>query len=175
MTGSPVPYEESSEYYRRLDLLESRVLKRDALDSHQLIHQVGFKVLLIEEANNTRYGVMDGVVVKSDDESVLIVEDISDWTLHRFAPSNFDWYQSKYFVRSTWLSRKKYMTPEALQHRALTYQLFDAALARGIYKPDEVHDFRDSSDWALRWNLGARLNMSTDSSWSDLMTRIEGM
>jgi hypothetical protein len=166
----------SREFYREQDHLDRRAAMSYALDTNPLIEQVGLRVILIEEIDDVRYGVMDGVVVQSDNEFVLVVKDLSDGSIHRFDPtSNFDWYQSKYFMKSSWRRRRKYVTEAARELRTHTYRLFDAALAKGIYQPDEIDHFRDESDLSLRWNLGARLHMSLDSSWSDLMSRIEGM
>lgn len=175
-TGDPFAYYTSIEYYRKLDRAETRDREGHALDIYPLIEQVGLRVILIEEIDDVRYGVMDGVVIQSDEEFVLAVKDLSDGSIHRFdPPSDFDWYQSKYFMKSSWWHRRKYVTEAARELRAHTYQLFDAALSKGIYKSDEVNHFRNLDDCGLRWNLGARLHMSLDSSWSDLMSRIEEM
>ncbi|HWT40034.1 MAG TPA: hypothetical protein VN081_02055 [Dongiaceae bacterium] len=133
-------------------------------------------MLLIEQVDGIKYGVMDGVVVPSGERFTLTVKDLSDGSIHRFpTPTNFDWYQTKYFIDSTWWRRHKFMTRAALELRNHTYQLFDAALAKGVYTPEEADEHRDSSDWSLRWNLSARLGMSISASWEELMTRIQGM
>jgi hypothetical protein len=175
-TGDPFAYYESNDYYRVIDQDDARQDKSYALDVYPLIQQVGLRVILIEEIDGVRYGVMDGVVVKSNEKFVLIIKDLSDDSLHRFpTPANFDWYQNKYFMKSSWLRRRRHITKAALELRDQTYQLFDTALAKGIYRPDEVDAHRDSSDWALRWNLASRLDMPVSSSWSDLMSRLQGM
>ena len=111
----------SPEYLREQDWLDRRDAKSYALDAYPLVDQVGSRVILIWEVNGVRYGVMDGIVTRSNDELVLVVKDLSDGSMHRFDPlSDFEWYQNRYFMKSSWWRRLKYVTPAARRLRNRT-------------------------------------------------------
>jgi hypothetical protein len=159
------------------EMKRRRDAKIHALDVSLMTKHYGKRVILIEEVDGERLGVLDAIIVNAGDPTKLRLVNTNGFqaTIDISQPLMFDWEMSKYFMKSTFWRRRKYLSPKAREHRALCHRLFDMALGRGLFAHDDIALFRECSLEDLRRVTSSRWDAPEDITVDQLLTRLEGV